>query len=74
LDFLFLDTLAPLRLNGPYFVPRGPPAFALFAILLFHSRAKSADSESSLQAVCGSSISSGPAAKAELTPNLSRHG
>jgi hypothetical protein len=34
-----LDTLAPLRLNGPYFVPRGLPAFALLAILLFHSRA-----------------------------------
>jgi hypothetical protein len=46
-----LDTLAPLRLNGPYFVPRGLPAFALLAILLFHSRAKSADSESRLQTV-----------------------
>jgi hypothetical protein len=38
-------------LNGPYFVPRGLPAFALLAILLFHSRAKSADSESRLQTV-----------------------
>jgi hypothetical protein len=38
-------------LNGPYFVPRGLPAFALLAILLFHSRAKSADSESRLQNV-----------------------
>jgi hypothetical protein len=44
-----LDTLAPLRWNGPYFVPHGPPAFARFAILLFHSRAKSAGSESRLQ-------------------------
>jgi hypothetical protein len=50
-DFLFSHTLAPLRLNGPYFVPRGLPAFALFTILLFHSRAKSADSESRLQTV-----------------------
>jgi hypothetical protein len=46
-----LDTLAPLRLNGPYFVPRGRPAFALLAILLFHSHAKSTDSESLLQPV-----------------------
>jgi len=38
-----LDTLAPLRVNGPDFVPRGLPPFALLAILLFHSRAKSAD-------------------------------
>jgi hypothetical protein len=38
-----LDILAPLRLNGPYLVPRGLPVFALLAILLFHSRAKSAD-------------------------------
>jgi hypothetical protein len=46
-----LDTLAPLRLNGPHCVPRDLPAFALLAILLFHSRAKSADSESRLQTV-----------------------
>jgi hypothetical protein len=46
-----MDTLAPLRLNGPYCVPRDLPAFALLAILLFHSRAKSADSESRPQTV-----------------------
>jgi hypothetical protein len=38
-------------MNGAYFMPRGLPAFALLAILLFHSRAKSADSESRLQTV-----------------------
>jgi hypothetical protein len=38
-----LDILVPLCLNGEYFVPRGLPPFALLAILLFHSRAKSAD-------------------------------
>jgi hypothetical protein len=38
-------------LDGPYFVPHGPPGFARFAILIFHSRAKSGGSESRLQNV-----------------------
>ena len=49
--FLFLDTLAPIRLNGPYFAPRGLPGFALLAVFLFHCRAKSADPESRLRTV-----------------------
>jgi hypothetical protein len=46
-----LDRFTPLGVNGTYFVPRDLPAFAMLAILLFHSRAKSADSESRLQTV-----------------------
>jgi hypothetical protein len=38
-------------LNGPYCVPRDLSAFALLAILLFHSRAISTDSESRFQTV-----------------------
>src|SRR5512142_1438378 len=49
--FLFLDTLAPLRVNGPCFVPRVLPSLALLAILLFPLRAKTVDPESRLRTV-----------------------
>jgi hypothetical protein len=39
-DILFLNAGSPFRLNASFFVPRGWPAFPLFAILRFHSRTK----------------------------------
>jgi hypothetical protein len=36
IDFLLFDPVAPLGVNASVYVPRGLPALAPFAVLLFH--------------------------------------